>query len=246
MPAAPSFRPYEGPVWRMVEGQHVVSTMALVDTLEEQAVLEEVLEATKPPVPEECRHLHYLMYSPFRYGVYPSDSRFRRKGRTPGVFYASEHPLTAAAETVWYRFRFFDAAPGVPLPATAADFTAIAVQVATPFALDLTEPPYLARSAEWTEPDDYRACLSFSEEARNAGGEAIRYTSVRDPEARANLAVMTCRAFAGREPAARQGWRILLKPDRALVVREFPRLSAEFRRDGGSRLIWGSTPGDGT
>ena len=42
--------------------------MSLVDTLEEQALLEEVLDDSKPAVPEDCRNLHYLLFTPFRYG----------------------------------------------------------------------------------------------------------------------------------------------------------------------------------
>jgi hypothetical protein len=49
-------------VWRIVEAQHRVSTLKLVDSLAEQAALEEILEVTKPPLPEECRHLDYLPY----------------------------------------------------------------------------------------------------------------------------------------------------------------------------------------
>jgi hypothetical protein len=219
----------------MVEGQHVISTMALVDTAEEQAVLESLLEATKPAIPEDCRHLHYLMSAPFRYGTYPTSSRFRRRGRTPGVFYASEHSLTAAAETIWYRFRFFDASPGTPLPQSAAAYTALAVRADVPFAADLTAPPLSDRAADWTDPDDYTACLAFADTARAEGIELIRYTSVRDPAARANVAILTCRAFAEREPAATESWRIRLTSGRALAVRDFPRLSVEFTRDG-SRL----------
>ena len=58
-----------GRCWRVVEAQHVVSTLKLVDTLAEQALLEDLLEETKPPVPPECRHLHYLLATPFRYGA---------------------------------------------------------------------------------------------------------------------------------------------------------------------------------
>jgi hypothetical protein len=224
--------PYEDIVWRMIEGQHVVSTMALVDTLQEQAVLERLLDATKPAIPEDCRHLHYLMSAPFRYGVYPVDSRFRRRGRTPGVFYASEHSLTAAAETIWYRMQFFDASPGTPLPAAALIFTALAVRTVTLFAVDLTAPPLSERAADWTDPDDYSACLFFADAARAGGVEIIRYTSVRDPQARANVALLTCRAFAEHEPAATESWRIRLSPGRALALRDFPRLSVEFTRQG--------------
>jgi RES domain len=216
----------------MVEGQHVVSTLALVDSLEEQVLLEAVLEETKPPVPPDCAHLHYLMFSPFRYGLYPQNSRFRRRGRTPGVFYASEAALTAAAETVWYRFRFFAASPAAPLPMAAAEYSAFAVSIATPFAVDLTVPPLDADAARWTDPDDYSACLDMADSVRAAGGEAIRYASVRDPEARANIAVLTCRAFEGREPVRLETWRIRLRPGRAQVLREFPRGAWEFGVEG--------------
>ena len=37
-----------GACWRLVEAQHWVSTLPLVDTLEEQARLEQILEDTKP------------------------------------------------------------------------------------------------------------------------------------------------------------------------------------------------------
>src|SRR6476659_4712923 len=97
-----------GTCWRMVEAQHRVSTMKLVDTLAEQSALESLLDATKPPVPPECRHLHYLLTTPFRYGApYPTGSRFRRAGLTPGVFYASKTPTTAVAEMAFHRLLFF-------------------------------------------------------------------------------------------------------------------------------------------
>jgi hypothetical protein len=78
--------------------------LKLVETLAEQALLEQVLEETKPPLPPECRHLHYLLFAPFRYRPYPQGSRFRRAGLTPGVWYGSDRPGTAAAEMVFYRF----------------------------------------------------------------------------------------------------------------------------------------------
>ena len=72
-------RRLSGTLWRVVEAQHRVSTMKLADTLEEQALLETVLEETKPQIPADCRQLHYLLFTPFRYGApYPLGSRFRR------------------------------------------------------------------------------------------------------------------------------------------------------------------------
>ena len=63
------------------------STMALVDTLDEQHVLERLLDDGKPPVPDGRRALHYLLFTPFRYPPPPGGSRFRGPN-DPGVFYA--------------------------------------------------------------------------------------------------------------------------------------------------------------
>ena len=52
--------------------QHRVSTLKLVDSVDEQETLEDLIQATKPALPPECQHLHYLQSTPFRYGaVYP-------------------------------------------------------------------------------------------------------------------------------------------------------------------------------
>jgi hypothetical protein len=106
-----------GTCWRVVEAQHVVSTMALVDTLDEQLVLEQLIDASKPPVPPPCRGLHYLLSTPFRYGAaHPGGSRFRRAGLTPGVFYASVLTATAVAEMAFRRLLFYAESPATPGP----------------------------------------------------------------------------------------------------------------------------------
>jgi hypothetical protein len=64
-------------LWRAVEAQHVVSTMALVDSIEEQHVLERLLDDTKPAIPAAAAHLHWLLFTPFRYPPPPGGSRFR-------------------------------------------------------------------------------------------------------------------------------------------------------------------------
>ena len=106
-------RPFRGQAWRFVEAQHRVSTLKLVDSLAEQVALEDILEETKPSVPDACRHLDYLLSTPFRYRSYPNGSRFRRAGLTPGVWYGAERFETAAAEMVFYRLVFY--AGSVPI-----------------------------------------------------------------------------------------------------------------------------------
>lgn len=211
-------RPRKGSGWRLVEAQHRVSTMKLVDTLDEQALLEDEIERTKPPVPPECARLHYLLSTPFRYGRYPGNSRFRREGYSPGVFYASEFAATAVAETAFYRLLFFAESPATPWPRNPLEFTAFEAAYTVPRAIDLTAPPLSEAEEMWTRPADYAPCLELADAAREAGLLLIRYRSVRDPAGRANLAILSCVAFAAKEPVSYETWRIALSANGAIAL----------------------------
>ncbi|HWA03023.1 MAG TPA: RES family NAD+ phosphorylase [Rhizomicrobium sp.] len=230
----------EAVAWRAVEAQHRVSTMKLVDSLAEQAVLERVLEETKPPVPPGCETLHYLLFSPFRYARgNPHASRFRRAHAAQGVFYASAAPDTAIAEIVFYRYLFYAESPATPLPGNPAEYTVFAVQLRADPGLDLARPPMSAHLAAWTKPDDYSACLILADEARELKVEAISYPSVRDPQHRQNYAVLTPHAFAQPAPLAYQSWHILLREQGALARCESPQTGITFPKsafDVASRL----------
>jgi len=216
----------------MVEAQHRVSTLKVVDLLAEQALLETLLEETKPPVPPECRHLHYLLSTPFRYGAaYPRGSRFRRSGHTPGVYYASEKPRTAVAEMAFYRLLFFAESPATPWPANPAEFTAFAVRYLTGRAIDLMAMPFLRDRPKWTHPTDYEPCQALADAARGAEIELIRYQSVRDPEAGANVALLACKPFRRNTPQARQTWRLRMSSKGIQALCEFPDVRVEFSRD---------------
>jgi hypothetical protein len=225
-------RALRGTCWRLVEAQHRVSTLKLVDTLAEQTLLETLLEETKPPVPPECRDLHYLLSTPFRYGApYPKGSRFRRAGFTEGVYYASARVETAVAEIAFHRLLFFAEAPGVPFPANALEFTAFAVPYRGP-GLDLMRPPFAAQRALWTDPVDYGPCQHLAEAARAARLSVIRTESVRDPAEGANIALLACTAFAAREPRDWQSWSLGFGPVGAWAVSAFPDRRLEFSREG--------------
>jgi hypothetical protein len=88
-----------------------------------------------------------------------------------------------------------------------------------------------ADRAAWTHLTDYAACRALAEEARAIGARVIRYLSVRDPAGGANLAVLSCRAFATPQSVERQTWRIRIGPAGAQALREHPRLGLEFPTD---------------
>jgi hypothetical protein len=224
-------RRFDGACWRMVEAQHRVSTLKLTDSLAEQELLEELIETTKPAIPPECRHLDFLLATPFRYDAeYPKGSRFRRAGRTLGVYYGAEHPTSAVAEMAFYRLLFFAESPDTPWPADAAEFTAFSARLVTERMLDLTQEPLCADAPIWTDLTDYSGCQAFADAARGAEAHVIRYASVRDPEKRANLAVLTGRAFARPLPLERQTWRMRLSRSGVQAVCEFPRQAVEYSR----------------
>lgn len=223
-------RPHRGAAWRFVEAQHKVSTLKVVDTLAEQDLLEQVLEATKPRMPPECRHLDYLLHTPFRYRPYPEGSRFRRAGLTPGVWYGASHPETALAEVAFYRVLFFAESPGTPFPDDPVPFTAFSAEVATVQAIDLTTGALARDSEVWEDLHNYQPCQDLAEVAREAGIGIILYRCVRDPDGGMNLAVLTCAAFAHPAPIERQTWRLRIGPAGVQVVREHPPSGLEFPR----------------
>lgn len=226
------FRGWNGACWRLVEAQHRVSTLTITDTLAEQTVLEELIEATKPAIPPDCRALDFLLATPFRYGAeYPKGSRFRRAGRTPGVYYAAENPATAVAEMAFHRLLFFAESPETPWPSNAADYTAFSADIVTARLLDLTQAPLCAGAGVWTHLTDYAGCQDFADAARAVAADIIRYQSVRDPAKRGNLAILMGRAFARPAPVERQTWRMRLSASGVQALCEFPPQAAEFPRD---------------
>ncbi len=170
---------WEGIVWRIIEAQHAVSTRKLVDSRAEQELLENLIEKTKPYLPPECRDIHFLLATPFRYGRAARPTRFRATGES-GVFYASERVETAVAEIVFYRRQFFAESPDTPRPDRALEHTAFSVHIETDEAIDLTAPPFDREAFSWMHPTDYAPCQALGRSARKAGIELIRYASVRD------------------------------------------------------------------
>lgn len=192
-------------IWRAVEAQHRVSTMVLVDTLDEQTLLEQLLEESKPALQEYHRSLHWLLFTPFRYPPLPSGSRFR--GPTdPGVFYGADTRRTACAELGYWRWRLLMDSPKLdhiePLPQTLFQ---------TPVrgkAIDLREAPFSDQAERWRDSNDYSACQALARHARDEQVEIIRYQSVRDPEGGACAALLTHRAFAAKMPSDSETWML--------------------------------------
>lgn len=222
--------PYRGDVWRVVEAQSRASTWRLADSLEEQRLLEELIEEVKPPIPSACRHMHYLLSTPFRYAPYPNGSRFRRAGQPDGVYYAGESVDTAIAELAFYRLLFFVESPATKLPDRPTEHTAFSVPCVTDRHIDLTRPPLGQDETVWSDLRNYTACQDLADSGRAGGIQVIRYRSVRDPGRGCNVAILTPEALAATEPQHLQTWLIYIRPTGVQVAREFPKAEREFTR----------------
>ena len=221
-------KPWRASVWRVVESQSKVSTMKLVDTLDEQKQLEAIIERSKPALPAACAGLHYLLSTPFRYRPYPHGSRFRRAGQAEGCLYVSDTPDTAIAETAFYSLLFFLEAEGMTLPSVPLERTAFSVRIDAHRAIDLTGPPLDRDASLWTDPTGYAPCQDLADRTRDAGIGALRYRSVRDPRHGMNAAILDPAAIASRQPEASQTWHLFVGRTAVQAFRELPSDAIEF------------------
>ncbi|HKZ72515.1 MAG TPA: RES family NAD+ phosphorylase [Steroidobacteraceae bacterium] len=199
-------RRYEHELWRVVESQHTASTMRLVDSLAEQALLESILEESKPELPAGTEKLHYLLATPFRYHPH-TGSRFRAPFDA-GVWYGAEQLRTALAEKSFWRMRFLLDSPGTPDLLKPVPHTAFRAGVKAAKAVDLTEPPFARDRAAWTHRTSYEATQAFGVLARKSAVDLIRYESVRDTQHAACAAVLAPAAFKRTRPGTQQTWFI--------------------------------------
>ena len=79
----------------------------------------------------------------------------------------------------------------------------------------------LARAADWTDSVDYTACQTLAAMARDAGAQAIRVRSARDPGG-INVVLLDPGCFAKSEPAHGSNWHVRLEGDRLSAFAAFP------------------------
>ncbi|MFK8029739.1 MAG: RES family NAD+ phosphorylase [Gammaproteobacteria bacterium] len=206
-------RPLAGMAWRVVEHQHTHATRKLVDTQQEQQLLEDILDSSKPKYPESVAHFDYLLKTPFRYlPVNRYGSRFRRAGSREGVFYASAKLPTALAETAYYRIRFFKATTSKQLPRPRAQLTAFTIAYSASAHINLSRPPLNRDAVQWTSQTSYQQTQNLADTARRAEVDLIAFESVRDINRGLNLALMNPSAFQKPGPIDRQTWYFYLSP----------------------------------
>src|SRR5215208_6244902 len=185
-------RPLRVSPWRVVEAQHQVSTRKLVDSTEEQILLEELIDSVKPPDITSGR-LHYLLFTPFRYPPLPHGSRFGGRHER-GIWYGSIELRSAFAEVAYYRLLFIEGSRAALGTITTA-LTAFAASVRTGRGIDLASEPFESYRSKISSPSSYDASQQLGTDMRDAKVEAFRYVSARDAEGGVNIGVFVPSAF---------------------------------------------------
>lgn len=185
-----------GEIYRVVESQEKVATNALVDTLEEQALLEEMLDKTKPGIPVAAQDFSYLLFTPFRYPPLKYGSRFGQRFE-PSLFYGSRTIATALAETAYYRLHFwFDMSVPPPAGKLSTQHTAFTVEIKTDKALRLQNEPFVNYEASLMHKSSYQQTQSLGTMMRESNIEAFEYTSARDKNKGLNVGLFSPAAFS--------------------------------------------------
>ena len=209
----------------MVESQHLFATRKLVDSDEEQSLLEELIEDVKPPAGAPPG-LHYLLFTPFRYPPLRHGSRFGTRAQH-GIWYGSRTRATAFAEKAYYLLLF--------LEGTAADLTPLETDVSifqagyeTARGVDLTRGPFVRHREAISSKTSYDEAQALGRDMRAEGVEAFLYVSARDPDHGANVGLLAREALSSRRPGVPESWRCVVTRSGVEVTKEDVFRSASF------------------
>ena len=212
--ARANLRRLGGKARRVVEGQHVVSTRKLVDSIEEHEILEELIDRSKPPLPDdpEFRGLHYLLATPFRYPPLRHGSRFATRTER-SLWYGSRQPRTAFAETAYYRLLFLEGTTA-DLGPVAVELSLFHVEFRTSRGVNLTRPPFDRYRGVIASPDSYHETQALGRAMRSDGVEAFRYRSARDVHGGENVALFGPAPFVAKLPSVPEIWHCVASKPR--------------------------------
>lgn len=189
-----------GQLFRVVESQEQIATSQLVDDFDEQALLENMLEQTKPPAPKAAEKLSYLLYTPFRYPPLKYGSRFGHRYE-PGLFYGSRSLPTALAETAYYRLYFWFGMETAPKSAQlTTQHTAFTADIFTSKGLQLHQLPFAQYQKQLTDKASYKYTQPLGTAMRELGIKAFEFISARDKKSDINIALYYPQVLKSQKP----------------------------------------------
>jgi hypothetical protein len=205
---------FDDEIFRIVESQEEVATTNIVANLDEQHLLEQLIETSKPgaigTVP------HYLLSTPFRYPPLKHGSRFGQRFEA-SLFCGSLEQDTCFLECAYYRFLLIDDMTVPPPEPVMTQHTVFTARVASHAAVDLRQGPYNAWQDELRSPTSYHFSQPLGSNLRDQGAEMLLFTTARG-EAGSNVGLYTPEVFSTNQPTKQEPWT-------SQVVRSMARFS---------------------
>ena len=192
-----------GSMFRIVESQEQVATMGLVDSLEEQLLLEQMIEETKPK--DENKDIHYLLSTPFRYPPLEWGSRFGSKTEA-SLFFGSKSITTLMCEAAYYRFVFWMGMSTPPSSKLRTQHTVLLIDYKSKYGAQLQLDLFVQHKSVLMDPGNYKDTQKLGNAMRVFGIKAFEYISARDPEERVNVALFDIEALASKKPVDTTQW----------------------------------------
>lgn len=213
------FSEYRSEVWRVVESQESAATLTVVDSHEEQDLLEAMLDVAKPVYREGTENMHYLLKTAFRYPPLKYGSRFGTQ-LMPSYLYASENYRTALCETAYYRFIFLDDMQTAYSKPIRSQFEIFSVLAASKKCLDLTASKFKKVQTLINDGQSYTYSHQIGEWASEQECEMIRFYSARYPDLEKklnsktkidaiNVALAEPKTIRSSKPRSIQAWQCL-------------------------------------
>lgn len=198
-------RPLRLVAHRVVESQSINATRKLVDSDDEQRLLEELIDGAKPPLKApEFTKLHYLQFTPFRYPPLAHGSRFGTRAER-SLWYGSLSLSTAMAEVAFYRLQFLQGTTA-NLDPVNAELTGFCTDIETEQGIDLTARPFDAFRHLIASRTSYADSQPLGRDMRNADIHAFLFPSARDPNGGTNVGLFHP-AFANKQPHSETRFR---------------------------------------
>lgn len=196
--------------WRAVNTFATNTTRRLVDSSEEQAILDEMIDAAKIPQSTDHQLYHHLLAAPFALPPLQYHSRFG-KAQDTGVWYGSELLTTAFAEKAYYQLRFLRASQ-FETDRLETQISAFTAAVNTPTGVDLTKSPFDQHTKQISSPMTYVDSQSLGAILRENQIQCALFQSARDPQQGKNIAVFDIAAFSQKKPIAEpQIWQCIVQ-----------------------------------
>lgn len=193
--------PINGNGFRLVESQEEVATTEIVSDLKKQSVLEEMIEEfSKPDCFPGTEHLHYLLFTSFRYPPLKHGSRFGSR-LEPSLLYGGTTEYVTLCESAYYRFFFYnDMEIPPPSQVLKTQHTIFSFDYQTDLGLQLQNSPFDRYENELRNPKDYSATQELGSAMRSDGIKGFEYSSTRDPDGGISVALFDGTPLVNKEP----------------------------------------------